>query len=114
MKEKKDVLNDKNHAGDENPGDGGKNGGRARFYAAIAAAALAAAALGLAFIPLPYAGVYFLISSVLLEICSLAFSSSQKKINPFPAVKILQIFAYILLFLSGALFLGGLIYSSTV
>lgn len=104
MKEKKDFIN----------GEAANNAQktRSRFYAAIASLVLSAAAFGLAF--LPGAGIYFLIASVLLEICSLSFSASQKKINPFPAVKILQIFAYILLFLSVALFLGGLIYSSSV
>lgn len=115
MKDKRDISNDSEalKGGGEN-GDKkgeGANGTRSRFYAAIAAAALSAVALGLAF--LPAVGLYFLVSSVLLEICALSFSAAQKKINPFPAVKILEITVYVLLFLSLALFTGGLICSSS-
>ncbi len=86
----------------------GKEKTRARFYAAIAALTLSAVSLGLAF--LPNYGIYFLIASIMIEISALSFLSSQKKISDFNAVKVVQIIAYMLLFLSSALFLGGFIY----
>lgn len=88
----------------------GKSGSRSRFFVALAATVLAAAFFGLSFVPL--IGVYFLTASVLTEIAALSFLNAQKKLNNFPAVKILSIIAYMLLFLSVALFTGGLIYSS--
>lgn len=86
----------------------GKEKTRTRFYAAVAALTLSAVSLGLAF--LPNYGVYFLIASIMIEISALSFLSSQKKINDFNGVKVVQIIAYVLLFLSSALFLGGFIY----
>lgn len=88
-----------------------ERGPRGKFYIALASTAAGAAALGLAF--LPAAGVYFLITSVLLETAALSFLRAQKKQNPFPALKILAIIAYILLFLGLLLFIGGVAYSFT-
>lgn len=108
MKEKDFLGKEQNTV--QNGKDGKKN--LTRFYAALLSVALAATALGLAF--LPAAGIYFLTASVILEICALSFSGSQKKIYSFAALKILRITAYILLILSGALFLGGIVYSFLV
>lgn len=79
------------------------------FYIAIAALILAATAFGLAFSPL---GVYSLIASIILELCSLSFLATQKKRYNFRAVLYLTIAAYTMLVLSAAFFIGGLIYSS--
>lgn len=81
---------------------------RTRFFAALAMLVLALAAFGLSFTP--HYGIYLLITSILLELSGLSFLSAQKKIFNFPAVKYLTITAYILLFLSGALFLGGIVF----
>ena len=81
------------------------------FYIAIAVCVLAAVAFGLSFSVL---GIYALIASLILELCTLSFCVTQKKKNPFPALKYVFIAAYILLALSAFLFIGGLVYSAIV
>lgn len=80
------------------------------FFIAVAACVLSAVAFGLSFSKL---GIYALISSVLFEFASLAFCRAQKKKNYFQAIKIVVIITYVLLALSLALFVGGLVYSAT-
>ena len=84
---------------------------KAYFYTAIAAFVLSAVAFGLSF---SFMGIYALIASLILELCALSFCVTQKKKNPFPALKFVFIAAYILLGLSGLLFVGGLVYSAIV
>lgn len=81
------------------------------FYIAIALCVLSAVAFGLSF---SFMGIYALIASLILELCALSFCVTQKKKNNFPALKIAFIAAYVLLALSGLLFIGGLIYSAAV
>ena len=81
------------------------------FYIAISLCVLAAVAFGLSF---SFMGIYALIASLVLELCALSFCVTQKKKNPFPALKFVFIAAYILLALSGLLFIGGLVYSAIV
>ena len=88
-----------------------KSTSKAYFYVAIGACVLAATAFGLSF---SFMGIYALIASLLLELCALSFCVTQKKKNPFPALKFVFIAAYVLLGLSVALFIGGLIYSATL
>lgn len=85
-----------------------ENSTRSYFFIALGALIAAAVAFGCSFIP--GAGVFLLIASVLLELTSLSFLSTQKKKNNFKAVFYLTIAAYVLLALSAALFAGGLIY----
>ncbi|MBD5583743.1 MAG: hypothetical protein HDQ88_01535 [Clostridia bacterium] len=79
------------------------------FYIAIVALGLGAVAFGLSFTVL---GIYALISSIILELASLSFSTTQKKKNNFPAVKYIQIVTYALLIGFTVFFIGGLIYSA--
>ncbi len=103
MKRNELPLNDgKNNA------DTQKNSTRVYFFVALGALIAAAAAFGCSFIP--NVGIYLLIVSVLLELASLSFLSVQKKKNNFNGVFALTVAAYILLGLSIALFVGGLIY----
>ena len=88
-----------------------KNTTKTYFYIAIAACVLSAVAFGLSFSVL---GIYALIASLVLELCALSFCVTQKKKNPFPALKFVFIAAYILLALSALLFIGGLVYSAIV
>ena len=81
------------------------------FYIAIAACVLSGVAFGLSFSVL---GIYALIASLILELCALSFCVTQKKKNPFPALKFVFIAAYVLLALSALLFIGGLVYSAIV
>ena len=98
MKEKKEVREEET-----------KSTTKVYFYIAIAACVLSSVAFGLSFSIL---GIYALIASLILELCALSFSVTQKKKNPFPALKFVFIAAYVLLALSGLLFIGGLIYSA--
>ena len=106
--------NNKKHAADNNADnvnaieENAKNKTRTRFFTAIIVLIVSGVSLGMSFVP--NYGIYFLISSVLLEISALSFLASQKKIYYFRAVKIAQIFGYVLLFLSIALFSGGFVY----
>ena len=84
---------------------------KAYFYIAIGACLLAAVAFGLSFSVL---GIYALIASLILELCALSLCVTQKKKNPFPALKFVFIAAYVLLALSALLFVGGLVYSAIV
>ena len=102
MKEKKEVK--------EN-GEDIKSTTKAYFYVAIGACVLAALAFGLSF---SFMGIYALIASLILELFALSFCVTQKKKNPFPALKFVFIAAYILLGLSALLFIGGLVYSAIV
>lgn len=103
-------MKNKNETPTENPENGeNKTDTKVYFYISIAACVLAAVAFGLSFSAL---GIYSLIASFLLEFCALSFATTQKKKNPFPAVKIATVTAYVLLGLSAALFIGGLIYSA--
>ncbi|MDE6666950.1 MAG: hypothetical protein K2K38_01220 [Clostridia bacterium] len=98
MKEKKEVQESQT-----------QSNSKVYFYVAIGACALAATAFGLSF---SFLGIYALIASLLLELCALSFCVTQKKKNNFPALKFVFIAAYVLLGLSVALFVGGLIYSA--
>lgn len=100
MKEKKEVQESEV-----------KSTSKVYFYIAIGACVLAATAFGLSF---SFMGIYALIASLLLEFCALSFAVTQKKKNPFPALKFVFIAAYVLLGLSAALFVGGLVYSAIV
>ena len=100
MKEKKEI--------EENEV---KSTSKTYFYIAIGACVLSAVAFGLSF---SFMGIYALIASLILELCALSFCVTQKKKNPFPALKFVFIAAYILLSLSGLLFVGGLVYSAIV
>ena len=82
------------------------------YFCGIAGIILSAVAFGLSF--LPAVGVYALIISVLFELAALAFLSAQKKRGDAPFLKAATATAYVLLALSLALFIGGLIYSATV
>lgn len=110
MKNKKSVNEPKN---DENAADtnGTASGTKIYFYIAIACTAVAAISFGLSFSVL---GIYALIASIISELCALSFAATQKKKNPFPALKFVFIATYALLALSAALFIGGLIYSASV
>ncbi|MCH5146704.1 MAG: hypothetical protein J1F61_01710 [Clostridiales bacterium] len=81
---------------------------RTYFFIAIVLLVLAAVAFGCAFIK--GAGIYCLISSVLLELSALSFLSTQKKKNNFKAVFYVTVAAYVLLGLSLLLFIGGMIF----
>lgn len=81
------------------------------FYIAIAACVLSAVAFGLCF---TFMGIYALISSILLGLCSLAFCNAQKKKNNFKAVLYVKIGAYCVTGIAALLFIGGLIYSAVV
>lgn len=85
-----------------------QNSTRSYFFIAIATLILAAVALGCTFIP--GVGVYLLIVSVLFELTALSFLSTQKKKNNFKGVLPATIVAYILLAVSVAIFVGGMIY----
>lgn len=89
-----------------------ENSTRTYFFIAIAMLALAAVAFGCTFIP--GVGVYTLIASVLLELTTLSFLSTQKKKNNFKAVFYVTVAAYVLLAISVLLFAGGLIYVATL
>ncbi len=101
MKEKKEVQENEEI----------KSTTKVYFYIAIAACVLSIVAFGLSFSVL---GIYSLIASLILELCALSFCVTQKKKNPFPALKFVFIAAYVLLALSAALFVGGLVYSAIV
>lgn len=79
------------------------------LYIAIALCALGFIALALAFSPL---GIYALISGILLGLASLAFSAKQKKKDNLKGLTWIEAAAYVLLVLSLAIFIGGLIYSA--
>lgn len=81
---------------------------RVHFYIAVAAFCLAVVALGLTFVPV--LGVYSLITSVVLELSALSLFSTQKNKQDFKALKVLTIITWVLLGISIALFVGGLIY----
>ena len=100
MKEKKEVQENEI-----------KSTTKTYFYIAIGACVLSAVAFGLSF---SFMGIYALIASLILELCALSFCATQKKKNPFPALKFVFIAAYILLGLSALLFIGGLVYSAIV
>ncbi|MDE6585251.1 MAG: hypothetical protein K2K80_01040 [Clostridia bacterium] len=78
------------------------------FYLAIALCAAGAVLFGLAFSP---AGLYALIASILCAIAALSFTSAQKKKNAVAGLLYVKIAAYVVLALSAALFIGGLVYS---
>ena len=101
MKEKKEVQENEEI----------KSTTKTYFYIAIVACVLSGVAFGLSFSVL---GIYALIASLVLELCALSFCVTQKKKNPFPALKFVFIAAYILLALSALLFIGGLVYSAIV
>lgn len=84
---------------------------KAYFYTAIVACVISALAFGLSF---SFMGIYALIASLVSELCALSFAVTQKKKNPLPALKFVFIAAYVLLGLSAALFVGGLVYSAIV
>ena len=84
--------------------------GKTYAYIALGLLVAGAVALGLIFTKL---GVYALIAAVLFELGSLSFANVQKKKNNFKYLKILIICAYVLLGISIALFIGGIIYSSS-
>ena len=86
-----------------------ENSTRAYFFIAIGLLVAAAVAFGCTFIP--NVGVFMLIASVLLELAALSFLTTQKKKNNFKAVFYVTLAAYVLLALSGLMFLGVTIYS---
>lgn len=88
-----------------------KQGGKTYFYISVGACVLSAVALGLAFTVL---GVYSLIASVLLELTALSFAATQKKKFNFPLLKAATITAYVLLAISVLVFIGGIIYASSL
>lgn len=99
MKEKKEVQEE------------AKSTTKAYFYISTVLCVLSATAFGLSF---SFMGIYALIASLILELCALSFAVTQKKKNPFPALKFVFIAAYVLLGLSALLFVGGLVYSAIV
>lgn len=87
------------------------NGKKIYFYLAIALSVLCAVAYGLSF---TFMGIYALISSILLGLCSLSFCTAQKKKNNFKGVFYVKICAYAILGIALLTFIGGLIYSAVV
>ena len=79
------------------------------FWFGVALTVVAAVAFGLTFSIL---GIFALISSVVLSLAALAFLRTQKKRNNFKAVFIATVCAYVVLGISVAFFIGGLIYSA--
>ena len=77
------------------------------FYVALICAVLGAVASPLCLTPL---GVYALIAGMLLELCSLAFSEKQKKVNPIKQLRWVNILAYVVLGLTTLVFVGGIIF----
>lgn len=88
-----------------------ENSTRVYFFISIGLLVLAAVAFGCTFIN--GVGVYALIASILLELSSLSFLSTQKKKNNFKGVFYATIATYVLLGLSLILFGGGMIYVGT-
>lgn len=82
-----------------------------RTYAYIAAGLTVAAAVffGLAFTVL---GIYALIAAVLLSLASVAFANVQKRKNNFDKLVIIRICAYVVLGITAAFFIGGIIWSA--
>lgn len=98
MKKNKDTQTDQTYTG--------------RTYAYIAAGLTVAAAVffGLAFTVL---GIYALIASLLLSLAAVAFANVQKRKNNFDKLVIISICAYVVLGVTAALFIGGIIWSAT-
>lgn len=85
--------------------------GKTYAYIGIALTAVGAVALVLA-LTVGVLGVYALIASVLLELGALTFINIQKKKNDFIRLKYIKICAYVLLAITLAVFIGGIIWSS--
>lgn len=83
---------------------------RTYFYIAVAACVSGFMAFALSFVP--NLGVYALISSILLGLISLAFSTRQKNKQDFKGLFYVKACAYVLIAAAGAVFIGGLIYSA--
>lgn len=115
MDEKNDRANFEERRADESLSNtmpnATKQGGKTYFYISVVACVLSAVALVLAFTVL---GVYSLIASVLLELTALSFAATQKKKFNFPLLKAATITAYVLLAVSVLVFIGGIIYASSL
>ncbi len=83
--------------------------GKTYAYVAIGLCVAGAAALGLIFTKL---GIYALLAAIILSLAALAFANTQKRKNNFGRLKIVIICAYVLLGVSIAVFIGGLIWSA--
>lgn len=83
--------------------------GKAYAYTAIGLLVAGVVFLGLMFSPL---GIYALIAAVLLNLAALSFINLQKKKNNFEKLKIIRIIAYVLLGVSLAVFIGGMIWAA--
>lgn len=79
------------------------------FYIGVAALIASAAAFGMTF---SKAGVYALISAVILGIAALSFLNTQKKKNNFKGVFYATVAAYALTAVYLLFFIGGIIYSA--
>ena len=79
-------------------------------YAYISVGLIFAAAVffGLAFTVL---GIYSLIAAALLGLAALAFANVQKRKNNFGKLVIIRICAYVVLGVTAALFIGGIIWA---
>lgn len=85
--------------------------GKAFSYVAIGLTAAAFITFVLALV-FSAAGIYLLISSILLALGALTFANIQKKKNNFKNLKIIIICAYVSLALPIAVFIGGIIWSA--
>lgn len=83
--------------------------GRTYAYISVGLTVAAVVFFGLAFTIL---GIYALIAALLLSLASIAFANVQKRKNNFDKLVIIRICAYVVLGITAALFIGGIIWSS--
>lgn len=81
------------------------------FYIALIFTVIGGICLPLCFTPL---GIYALIAGGLCELCALALIEKQKKVNPVKQIKIIKTISYCVLAVILLIFIGGIIYVSTL
>lgn len=81
------------------------------FYIALIFTVIGGICLPLYLTPL---GIYALIAGGLCELCALALIEKQKKVNHFKGIKIVKLITYCILAVILLIFIGGIIYVSTL
>ena len=94
----------------ENTEDEKRSDTKSYLWAALAGCVIGAVMLGLTFVP--QIGAYGCISAFICELAALSFINTQKKKNPLPACKPVEIVCYVIGVAVIALLIGAAIYSS--
>ncbi|MGN0817725.1 MAG: hypothetical protein ACI4L9_02035 [Candidatus Coproplasma sp.] len=110
-KNKNDISEQENQTDEqENASDEQRSETKTYLWAALAGCVIGAIMFGLTFVPA--IGVYGCISAFVCELAALSFVNAQRKRNPLPACKPIEIVCYIIGVAVIALLIGAAIYSS--